>query len=77
MIPMNPMQIIQAVQRGANPNQLVMQIAQQNPAMRQALQAINGKTPQQIEQMAMQMAKQRGVDLNAMLQQWGITQPRM
>ena len=28
MMPMNPMQVIQMLQRGANPNQLMMQLAQ-------------------------------------------------
>ena len=75
MMPMNPMQIIQAVQNGANPNQLINQLAQTNPAIRQAMQLMNGKTPQQIRNMAMQAAQQRGVDLNRIAQQWGIRLP--
>lgn len=72
----NPMQILQAVQNGANPNQLIMQIAQQNPAIRQAMQAVNGKTPDQIRSMAYQMAQQRGIDLAQFAQQMGIPLPR-
>ena len=68
----NPMQILQAVQNGANPNQLIMQLSQQNPAFRQAMQAVNGKTPDQIRDMAYQMARQRGVDLAQLAQQMGI-----
>lgn len=75
MIPMNPMQIIQAVQNGANPNQLINQLAQTNPAIRQAMQMMSGKTPQQIRSMAMQAAQQRGVDLNQLARQWGIKLP--
>ena len=75
MMPVNPMQIIQAVQRGANPNQLVSQLAQTNPAIRQAMQMMNGKTPEQIRSMAMQAAQQRGVDLNQMVRQWGVKLP--
>ena len=76
MIPMNPMQIIQAVQRGANPNQLMMQLAQSNPAIRQAMQLVNGKTPDQIRDMVQQRAQQMGVDLNQIEKQWGIKLPK-
>lgn len=72
----NPMQILQAVQNGANPNQLIMQLSQQNPAFRQAMQAVNGKTPDQIRDMAYQMAQQRGIDLAQFAQQMGIPLPR-
>lgn len=76
MIPMNPMQIIHAVQNGANPNQLIAQLAQSNPAIRQAMQLMNGKTPDQIRDMAQQRAKQMGVDLVQMAQQWGFKFPK-
>ena len=72
MMPMTPMQVIQMLQRGANPNQLMMQLAQNNPAVRQAMQMVNGKTPDQIRDMAQQMAKQRGIDLDQLTQQLGI-----
>ena len=76
MNPMNPMQIIQAVQRGANPNQLMMQLAQSNPAIRMAMQMVNGKTPDQIRDMVQQRAQQMGVDLNQIEKQWGIKLPK-
>ena len=76
MMPMNPMQIIQAVQRGANPNQLMMQLAQSNPAIRMAMQMVNGKTPDQIRSMVQQRAQQMGVDLNQFEKQWGIKLPK-
>ncbi|MBP3311048.1 MAG: hypothetical protein J6L72_02295 [Butyricicoccus sp.] len=72
MMPMNPLQAIQALQKGANPNQLMMQLAQNNPAVRQAVQMVNGKTPDQIRDMAQQVARQRGVDLNQFMQTLGI-----
>ena len=76
MNPMNPMQIIQAVQRGANPNQLMMQLAQSNPAIRMAMQMVNGKTPDQIRDMVQQRARQMGVGLNQFEKQWGIKLPK-
>ena len=75
MIPMNPMQILQAVQNGANPNQLINQLAQTNPAIRQAMQIMNGKTPNQIRDMVYRTAQQRGVDLNQVARQWGVKLP--
>lgn len=76
MMPMNPMQIIQAVQRGANPNQIMNQLVQSNPAMRQAAQLMSGKTPAQIRDMVQQRAQQMGVDLNQIEKQWGIKLPK-
>lgn len=72
----SPMQILQAVQNGANPNQIISNLIQQNPAFRQAMQAVNGKTPDQIRDMAYQMAQQRGVDLAQFAQQMGIPLPK-
>jgi len=76
MIPSNPMQLIQMIQRGGNAQQLVMQAAQNNPALRQAMQAINGRTPEQVRNMAYQMAAQRGVNLDQMTRQLGIKLPK-
>ena len=70
--PMNPMQLIQMLQRGANPQQLMNQMIQQNPAFRQAAQFMNGKTPQQIQSEVQKMAAQRGIDLNQLTKQFGI-----
>lgn len=73
--PINPMQLMQMLQNGVNPNQLVNQLIQCNPAFRQAAQFMNGKTPQQIQNGAQQMAQQRGVDLNQLSKQLGIKLP--
>ena len=72
----NPMQILQMVQRGGNPQQIIMQAARQNPVLQQAMQMINGKSPQQIRDMAYQIAAQRGVNLEQFAQQLGIRLPR-
>ena len=65
-------QIASAVRNGMNPNRLAMQLAQRNPAVHQAMQAINGKTPEQVRDMAQQMAAQRGIDLDQLTRQLGI-----
>lgn len=73
---MNPMQLIQMLQGSSNPMQMLMGMAQNNPALGQALQMANGKTPAEMEKMAYDMAKQRGVDLNQLAKQMGIRLPR-
>ena len=72
----NPLQLIQMLQRGGNPQQLLSQAAQRSPALRQAMRAVNGRTPEQVRDMAYQMAQQRGVDLNQLAQQLGIRLPK-
>ena len=73
---MNMMQMMQAIRGSRNPQQTMLQMAQQNPQLGQAMQMVNGKTPDQMRQMAMQMAQQRGVDLNALAAQMGIQLPK-
>lgn len=60
---------------GRNPQQVLMQVAQQNPVLNQAMQMTNGQTPQQMRQTAMNLAKQRGVDINQLAQMMGINGP--
>lgn len=72
----SPLQLIQMIQRGGNPQQLVMQAAQNNPVLRQAMQAVNGRTPEQVRDMAYQMARQQGVDLNQLARHLGIKLPK-
>ncbi len=67
---MNPMQqmLMQAMSGQGNPQQIVEQIASQNPQARAMLNQMrqSGMSPQQF---TMQYAKQHGIDLNPMLEQ--------
>lgn len=81
MFPMPPMNnpvlaLVQAMQQGRNPMALMQAMAQQNPQVEQALQMMQGKSPQQLQSMAQNMARERGVDLNQMLRQMGINASR-
>ena len=81
MFPMSPMNnpvlaLVQAMQQGRNPMALMQTMAQQNPQVAQALQMMHGKSPQQLQSMAQNMARERGVDLNQMLRQIGINDSR-
>ena len=77
MFPMAPMNnpvmaLVQAMQQGQTPMALMQAMAQQNPQAAQVLRMMQGKNPQQLQQMAQNMAKERGVDINQMLRQLGI-----
>jgi hypothetical protein len=43
-----------------------------NPVMQRAMQMMQGKNPQEVQQIAMNLARQKGVDLPALLSQLGI-----
>lgn len=66
------MQLIRAYKGGGNPMQMLSQMAQSNPQMGQAVKMLEGKSPQQIQQMVQTMADQNGVDLNALAKQFGL-----
>ena len=71
----NPMQMImQQAMRGMSPAAIVDRIG--GPQARQAREIISGKNQEQLRQIAQNMAAQRGVDLNALAQQLGVTLPK-
>lgn len=72
----NPMQMFQALQHSANPQQMVLQMAQRNPSIQRAMKMINGRTPEQIYDMAQQMANQYGQNLQQLAQQLNVRLPR-
>lgn len=55
--------------------QLLQQMARSNPQVNQVIQMMNGKSPDQLRQMASNMAKERGVSLEQVAQQLGIPIP--
>ena len=79
MIPMNNpvMMLVQAMQRGGNPMALMQQMAGSNPQVAQAMQLIQGRSPQQLQMMTQNMAKERGIDINQMLRDLGINNASM
>lgn len=64
--------IVGALRNGKNPVAMIQQMAGRNPQMAQAMQIINGKSPQQLQQIAMNMANERGIDINQLIQSLGI-----
>ena len=68
-------QMMSLLQAGKNPNAVLQMMAQNNPQARQIMQAISGKPPQQLEQMARNMARERGTTLEDVARSLGIQIP--
>lgn len=62
--------------RNGNPFQILQQAAGRNPYAAQTLQAIQGKGPEQMRQTAENMAKERGISLEQLAGQFGLTLPK-
>lgn len=72
----NPLQTaIQMMNMGRNPMGMLQQMAGNNPQLAQAMQIINRKSPQQLQQMAQNMAKERGINLDEFARSLGIAIP--
>lgn len=72
----NPMlNVVAAMRSGGNPMAMLNQMAQSNPQMAQAMQMIQGKNPQQLEEMARNLAKERGVNIEDVARSLGISIP--
>lgn len=74
MYPMNNpmMSMIQMAMGGMSPMQYLQQRMGQNPQIAQAMNLIQGKTPEQLYQIADNMAKQRGTTVEEIAHQYGI-----
>lgn len=69
----NPMmQVLQLMKNGGNPTALLQQMTGNNPMVSQLMQSIQGKSPDALRQMAMNLAKERGIDLGEFAQQFGM-----
>ena len=69
----NPMmQLMQLMRNGGNPMTLLNQMTGNNPMVSSLMQSMQGKSPEALRQMAMNIAKERGVDLNQFAQQFGM-----
>ena len=65
--PVNPMQLIQMIKQGQNPQQLLMSILSQNqnqPMYQNLLTLVKENKTGEIEKIARNMAKERGIDFD-------------
>lgn len=69
----NPMMgIINFARNGGDPMMLMQQMAGRNPQMQQAMSMIRGKSPEQLRQMAENMAKERGLTVEQVAKNIGL-----
>lgn len=69
----NPMmQVMNLMRNGGNPMNLLNQMTGNNPMVSSLMQSMQGKSPDALRQMAMNIAKERGVDLEQFAQQFGM-----
>lgn len=65
------MQLVGAVKNG-NPQVAFQQMAGQNPQMQQAMNSLQGQSPQQMADYMKSMAQQKGVNLGQLASQLGM-----
>lgn len=72
----NPMgMLLNVMQSGGDPRALMQQLATQDPRARMAMQMMKGKSGKEIEQIVRNMARERGIDINALAGEYGIQIP--
>lgn len=64
--------LAQLVQSGGNPTAMLQQMALQNPQIAQSMQMLSGRRPRELQQIAMNLAQQKGIDINAVIRGLGI-----
>lgn len=69
---MNSFQLLQMFKNTNNPMALVQSMANNNPQMQQLISNLQGKTPKELKQYAMNVAQSKGIDLGQFLNQFGI-----
>lgn len=69
---MNAMQLLNAIRNGGNPQALFNQIAQGNPQMAQVLNSLKGKSNDEMRQYAENLAKERNVNLEQLINNLGL-----
>ena len=65
-------QLMQAMQSGKRPQDVLPQLAKQDPTVAQAMQIISGNTPQAVTGIIQQMAAKQGFTIPALMQRLGI-----
>lgn len=65
----NIFQLIQLAKGGGNAESILRQMAGNNPIVAQALKMVEGKTPEEINRIAANMAKERGTSVDEIKRQ--------
>ena len=73
MTPINPLQmLLSALNNGHDPKAMMAQMVGQNPQIAQAMKMIQGKSPAELQQIAQNMARERGTTVEQIAQSLGI-----
>lgn len=69
----NTMQtLMDAMRSGKRPQDVLPQLAKQDPTVAQAMQIISGNAPQAVTGMIQQMAAKQGLTISSLMQRLGI-----
>lgn len=69
----NTMQtLMDAMRAGKRPQDVLPQLAKQDPTVAQAMQIISGNAPQAVTSMIQQMAAKQGLTISSLMQRLGI-----
>lgn len=72
----NPViQMMQYAKQGGSPIQFLQNMAGNNPQAKMVMQMMNGKNPQQLRNMAENIAKERGTSIEQIAQSLGMQIP--
>jgi hypothetical protein len=69
------MSMLSAMQSGRNPSLILRQLATTNPQARQVMQMVSGKSPDQLRQMAENLAANQGTTIEDVARSLGISIP--
>ena len=64
--------LCQGMKGGGNPMPMLQQMMGNNPQMASMFNLVNGKSPQQLEQICRNLYKERGIDIDQAAQQMGL-----
>ena len=59
---MNPLQLISMIKQNNNPINFMQNILGSNPQFQRVMQMVDGKTPEEMKQVAMNLCEQQGID---------------
>lgn len=65
-------QLINMLFSSPNPDAMLQQVLGSNPTYQQVLKNIQGKTPEEIKQYAINVCQTRGIDINSLAKQFNI-----
>lgn len=66
------MLMMNAMKNGQNPMQIMQQMAANDPRAAQAMQIISGKSPMDLQMIALNMAKERKINLDEFQKSFGM-----